>query len=284
LRSGVRTLTAFHNLVGYLRSGWPLFPVSRSKVPLIKDGGGFYGATTDQAVIAEWLERWPRALIATPTGKTFRHIAIDIDVKHWPISGFDALAELGWSILPETPMVITPRGGTHPHLDPGELEVPSTQGTLGRGLDVRAETSSIILPTPGSGYHWDPHYPLAVPLALAPDWLIPPEPERPAANRDPPAKLEAAYAAAAITDACWKIRRASAGLQRKTINDEAFAIGTLCGADLAPADIALGELLKAAHDVPDYDLRRRWRWRELQRQVERAFADGLRQPRRGRHG
>jgi hypothetical protein len=142
-----------------------------------------------------------------------------------------------------------------------------------------------VLPTPGSGYAWDAHCNLdTVALAAAPDWLIPPEPERLSGNGEPPAKLEAAYAAAAISSAAWKIRHASAGTQRTTINNEAFSIGTLVGADLAPADIALGELLRAARDVPDYDPRRRWRWRELQRQVERAFADGLRNPRRGLRG
>jgi hypothetical protein len=270
---------------GYVQRGWPLFPVSRSKVPLVKDGGGFYSATTDLAQVEAWFERWPRALIATPTGRPYRHICVDVDVKHVPVSGFDALAELGWSILPCTPLVITPSGGLHLHLDPGDREIPSTQGTIGRGLDVRAEIGSIILPTPGSGYAWDPLWNLdTVGLARAPDWLIPPQAERLSGNREPPAKLEAAYASAAITDACWKIRHASAGVQRKTINDQCFSIGTLCGADLAPADIALGELLRAARDVPDFDPRRRWRWRELQRQVERAFADGLRRPRGTWHG
>ena len=272
--------------VGYLQRGWPLFPVSRSKVPLIKEGGGFYAATTDQATIAEWFARWPRALIATPTGKPYRHICVDIDVKHYPVSGYDALADTEWSILPCTPMAITPSGGLHLHLDPGDIEIPTSQGHPGRGIDVRAELASIILPTAGSGYRWDPLWNLdTVELAAAPRWLIRPAPEiKAAAGQGPPAKLEAAYAAAAIASAAWKIRRASAGSQRTTINNEAFAIGTLVGADLAPADIALGELLRAARDVPDYDPRRRWRWRELHRQVERAFADGLRNPRRGLRG
>src|SRR5215510_6771297 len=116
---------------GYVQRGWPLFPVSRSKVPLVKDGGGFYSATTDLAQVEAWFERWPRALIATPTGRPYRHICVDVDVKHVPVSGFDALAELGWSILPCTPLVITPSGGLHLHLDPGDREIPSTQGMIG---------------------------------------------------------------------------------------------------------------------------------------------------------
>jgi len=52
----------------YLQLGWPLFPVNaRTRAPLIE--GGFYGATTDEATIVDWLQRWPRALLATPTGR-----------------------------------------------------------------------------------------------------------------------------------------------------------------------------------------------------------------------
>jgi hypothetical protein len=96
-RDGAAAQTPRNDHVGtYLQLGWPLFPVNlHTKAPLIKDGGGFYGATTDEVTIADWLQRWPRALLATPTGRSYRHIAVDVDIKHPPINGFDALAELG---------------------------------------------------------------------------------------------------------------------------------------------------------------------------------------------
>jgi hypothetical protein len=266
----------------YLQLGWPLFPVNpRTRAPLIE--GGFYGATTDEATIADWLQRWPRGLLATPTGRSYRHIAVDVDIKHPPISGFDALAGLGWAVLPNTPMVHSPSGGLHLHLDPGELEIPSTQGTIGAGIDVRGEISSIILPTLGSKYEWDPIWSVfTVGLAPAPDWLIPRASER-KASAEVFAKLQDAYAAAALADACRRIRNAPAGQQEATLNSECFAIGTLAGANGIPADIALSWLLTAAHDMPDYDHRRRWRAREIVRKVEHAFADGLRRPREVRH-
>jgi hypothetical protein len=149
---------------------------------------------------------------------------------------------------------------------------------------VRGEISSIILPSPGSGYRWDPHWNLdTVELALAPDWVIPPAPER-KASAEVPAKLEDSYAAAALADACRRIRNAPAGEQETTLNSECFAIGTLAGADGIPADIALSWLLKAANDMCDYDHRRPWRSRQIERKVEHAFADGLRRPREVRHG
>jgi hypothetical protein len=136
-----------------LQLGWPLFPVNpHTKAPLIKDGGGFYAATTNETTIAEWLQRWPRALLATPTGRSYGHITVDIDIKHRPISGFDALAELGWAILPNTPIVHSPSGGLHLHLDPGQREIPTTLGRVAAGIDVRGEISSIILPTSGGAY------------------------------------------------------------------------------------------------------------------------------------
>jgi hypothetical protein len=269
----------------YLQLGWPLFPVNpRTRAPLIKDGGGFYAATADETTIAGWLQRWPRALLATPTGRSYGHIAVDVDIKHPPISGFDALAELGWAILPNTPIVHSPSGGLHLHLDPGEREIPTTLGRVGAGIDVRGEISSIILPTPGGAYRWDPVWNLnTVGLAPAPDWLIPPASD-PKASAEVPAKLEDAYAAAALADACRRIRSAPAGQQETTLNTECFSIGTLAGAGGIPADIALNWLLKAAHDMPDYDERRRWRSREIERKVLHSFADGLRRPREVRHG
>jgi bifunctional DNA primase/polymerase-like protein len=239
----------------YLQLGWPLFPVNRrTRAPLIKDGGGFYGATADEATIADWLQRWPRALLATPTGRSYRHIAVDVDIKHPPINGFDALAEVGWAILPNTLMVHSPSGGLHLHLDPGEREIPTTQGTIGAGIDVRGEISSIILPTPGNGYRWDPHWNFGtVGLAPAPDRLVPPAPER-KASAEVPARYEDAYAAAALAKACWRIRNAPAGQQEATLNSQCFWIGTLAGADGIPADIALSWLLKAAHDMQSSDV------------------------------
>jgi hypothetical protein len=172
----------------------------------------------------------------------------------------------------------------HLHLDPGEREIPTTRGTIGAGIDVCGESSSILLPSPGSAYRWDPIWnPATVGLAPAPDWLIPPIPER-NASAEVPAKLEDTYAAAALADACRRIRNAPAGQQETTLNSECFAIGTLAGANGIPADIALSWLLTAAHDMPDYDHRRRWRSRQIERKVEHAFADGLRRPRGVRHG
>jgi hypothetical protein len=224
----------------YLQLGWPLFAVNRrTRAPLIKDGGGFYGASADQATIAAWLRRWPLALLATPTGRSYRHIAVDVDIKHPPINGFDALAELGLAILPNTPMVHTPSGGLHLHLDPDEREIPSTQGTISAGIDVRGEISRIILPTPGSGYWWGPHWNLdTVEWASTPDWMIPPTPEH-KPRVDVLVKLEDAYVVAALANACWRIRDAPAGQQEATLNSECFGIGTLAGADGIPGDIAL---------------------------------------------
>lgn len=134
----------------YLQLGWPLSPVNpRTRAPLID--GGFY-ATTDEATIADWLQRWPRALLATPTGRPHGHIAVDVEIKHPPISGFDTLAEFGWAILPNTPLAHSPSGGLHLHLDPGDREIPTTRGTIGAGNDVCGEISNIFLCRP-----WDAH-------------------------------------------------------------------------------------------------------------------------------
>jgi hypothetical protein len=83
---------------------------------------------------------------------------LDIDVKRPEANGFDTLDDLGHSILPETPMAHTPRDGLHVYFDPGERELRNSAGLIGAGLDVRGDGGYVILPSPGSGYEWDPQW------------------------------------------------------------------------------------------------------------------------------
>jgi putative DNA primase/helicase len=281
-------MTPLDAALAFARRGWPVFPChwqgERRKRPLVE--GGFHAATTDEAQIREWWTRWPDALIGVPTGRMPGFIVLDIDVKDDRANGYDTLDALGFAILPETPMVHTASGGLHLYfIVPDHPEIRNTAGARGRGvglgLDWRAAGGYVIVPSPGSGYTWDPHWNLdSVPLALVPAALLPREAERSElSSAVEPAVGLSPYADAALDDACRRIIAAPVGAQEHTLNAECFAIGTLAGAGAVPADFACRVLIRAARRIPDHDSRRPWRAREIEAKVVRAFEDGMRRPR-----
>ncbi len=265
---------------------WPVFPCQwwdvRRKRPLTPHG--FHNASRDPAVIRAWWQTWPDALIGLPTGRVSGLVVLDIDVKHSEANGFDTLDDLGYSILPDTPMTHTGSGGLHVYFTAPERELKCSAGVIGPGLDVRADGGYVILPSPGSGYAWDVqwNFKTVAPVA-APDWLWPPKPSRSAMQLPPkPAAGLSPYAEAAIESACNAIVRAAPGEQEKTLNAEAFNIGTLVAAGYAPADIALRALIRAGAAMPDHDARWPWRPEEIDLKVRRAFAAGCAHPREAR--
>jgi hypothetical protein len=280
-------LTPLEGALDYAAHGWPVFPWRPDgKSPLTEHG--FHDASRDPETIRAWWRRSPRALIGAPTGPASGFVLLDVDIKHPPVSGFDTLDELGFAVLPATPIVHTPSGGVHLYFAAPDVEIRNTDGmrtrwSVGPGLDWRGWGSGAKLPTPGSGYRWDPHITIwSTPLAPVPMALLPRErePERSVSAR-PALQCEglSAYAEGALDSACRKILGAPAGEQRATINAEAFAIGTLAGAGGIPEGFARATLRWAVSQVRSYDPRRPWRPRELEELVDRAVVDGLRQPR-----
>jgi hypothetical protein len=278
----------------YSWRGWPVFPCrveNGNKRPLVKEWQ--HVASTDEQQIREWWpRRFPHAAIGVPTGHGgARFVVLDIDVKRAQDNGFDTLAELGHAVLPDTPMVHTPSGGLHLYFDPGDRLIRNTAGKkgrgIGRGLDVRGDGGFVVVPGPGSGYRWDPVYKIDhLPLALAPDWLVAPEPDHHYSGGRPvhPSAGLSPYAEMALDRACRRIIAAPVGEQEITLHSEAFAIGTLAGARGIPADFARRTLLWAARQICDYDPRRPWRPEEVERKVNRAFDRGLQHPRKASNG
>ena len=270
----------------YARSLGPVFPCGPNKNPLVK--GGLHAATRDEEQICEWWGDKPGALIGLPTGPTSGAVVLDVDVKNgeW---GFDTLDELGFSILPDTPMVHTPSGGLHIYFKPPSIELRNTAGErgggVGRGLDWRGDGGYVIMPGPG-GYWWDPHHNIEtdllaeVPPALLPRTQareVPMEPVRPTSGLSP-------YAEAALRSACSNIASAPSGTQESTLHQECFSIGTLASAAGIPADFARRALLTAALQMRDYDQRRPWRSDAIQKKVLRSFSAGLGHPRTAANG
>lgn len=271
------------------RRAWPVFPCTpsgpRRKRPLT--ARGFHDASREEGVISGWWSRWPAALVGVPTGRTSGFVALDIDIKRDDANGYDSLAELGAMPLPDTPMVHTASGGLHLYFAAPERELRNSAGRLGPGLDVRGEGGYVIVPSPGSGYRWDPSCNLrTVPLVPAPAWMWPAEPERIAqAHPVRPSAFMSRYAEIALDRACRAIIAAPAGSQERTLNSEVFAIGTLAGAGGISVGPARQALRWAALKMPSYDSRRPWRAKDLEDKVDRAFDTGRQHPRAGRsHG
>ena len=268
------------------RYRWPVFPCqwqgTGRKRPLIT--GGFREASTDPAQIERWWQKWPLALIGLATGRRSGIVVLDIDRKGG-VDGFDTLDEIGAAILQVTPMVHTASGGLHLYFRMPDDEIRNTAGARGRGigagLDIRGDGGYVIAPAPGSGYRWDPICHLGnTPIAPLPSWAMPREllPEKSALRR--PVTGLSPYAEAALDAAARRIIGAGNGEQEATLNGEAFAIGTLAGTGGIPADFARRVLIWAADQLISYDPRRPWRAGEARQKVERAFAAGLRSPRR----
>jgi hypothetical protein len=256
--------------LGYVARGWPVFPCRPwpSKRPLTQHG--FYDASHDSGQIRAWWTQWPDALIGVPTGKASGLVILDIDVKDGCRYGFDSLADLGRSILPQTPMAHTASGGLHVYFSAIATIIRNSEGELGPGLDVRGEGGYIIAPSPGSGYAWDPHWNFAtVPLLPAPAWLGHRQ-RGPAAT--PKGKTHRLDPLRILATACDNIRRAANGERHRILNREAYTIGCLVRAGALAEGHGIHELEAATAAMA-------WASRgdraKTERDLEDAFRDGV---------
>lgn len=271
--------------LGYAHGGWPVCPWGQDgnkKYPLTDHG--HLDATVNETIIMGWWRQWPNAIPAIATGEPSGIVALDIDVRPNG-NGFVSLEyELGTSTHPESPTVHTPRGGCAVLFRwPGHF-VKTVAGKLAPFLDIRGDGGSILLP-PGPGRWWDPHLGLDTPIAAMPERMHLSEPEKTSvAKLIRPATGLSPYSEAALDGACNIIISAPAGRQEATLNSECFSIGTLAGAGAIPADFARRALLWAANRMTSYDHSRPWKAAELEAKVQRAFGEGMRQPRVCRHG
>jgi hypothetical protein len=247
---------------------------------------GLLDAALDPAKIGSWWDKYPQALIGLPTGRASGFVVLDIDIKFDNANGYDTLDDLGFGILPDTPLVHTASGGLHLWFLPPATELRNTSGARGRGigagLDWRGEGGYVIAPSPDSGYSWDPHWNLdTAPLAEVPTGLLPREIEQseeasPAPIRPQPLSK---YAEVALDGAVKAVVDAPVGEQYLTLNMEVYGIARLVAGGVIPAGVAMAGLQWAARQMRSYDPRRPWSQNELDRLVRRSFADGLGNPR-----
>ncbi len=152
--------------LSYARRGWHILPIhgvrgndcacgnavcgSPGKHPILHNG--LDGATTDEATIRGWYEKWPNANVAIRTGKISGVIVLDFD-------GPQGLKTAEALSTGPTPRSITGSGGRHwlCACPPG-FDVPNSTKKL-PGMDVRGERGYIVAPPSmhaiGAPYAWE---------------------------------------------------------------------------------------------------------------------------------
>jgi hypothetical protein len=129
-RVTVKTNSAVREALKLAHHGVPVFPCSADKVPYLRLGPGFGGATTDPDLIKEWWTRWPDALVSVRTGIKF--VVLDIDcAKHVEAAQWHSRAN-----LPLTRTHLTRSGGRHLLFQPDE-RFRNTTSRICRGVDTK---------------------------------------------------------------------------------------------------------------------------------------------------
>lgn len=248
---------------------------------------GFHDATTDDEQVALWWTRWPDANVGIATGAVSRLVVLDVDPRH---GGDESLAALcdEFAPLPPTHTIRTGGGGVHYYFRHPGVDVPSRNGHVGAGLDIKANRGYVVAPpsvhASGAAYECiEEREP-----AHLPPWLLArvlaPRPRAPAADRawggrdgvrgsravEPGGGTP--YGLAALEHECEAVAMAPEGKRRDTLNTAALKLGQLvAGGELAD-ELARARLAAAAQTagLPDDEIRRT---------VQIGIDDGRRAPR-----
>ncbi len=229
-----------------------VFPLAQGSKRPIQGSHGLRDATDDSDVTRARWQRTPQANIAAATGLRSGFWVLDVDMPDGPESLAALEAEHG--SLPVTIEASTPRGGRHLYWKwPGDgPEIRNSAGRIGKGLDVRGEGGSIVLPpsvlADGRGYRWVKTG--ASTFADAPDWLVKIVLPRPPAPRSEPKPLPAdieQYVASAAASELRELSAAQEGTRNDALNRAAFNLAGFVKAGALPEDWTRGQL--EAHAV-----------------------------------
>ncbi len=224
-----------------------IFPLAPGSKRPIQGSHGLHDASDDSDVSRARWQRTPQANIAAATGSRSGFWVLDVDMPDGPESL--AALEAEHDPRPVTIEASTPRGGRHLYwtwLASGP-EIRNSASRIGKGLDVRGEGGSIVLPpsvlADGRGYRWVKTG--AGTFADAPDWLVKIVLPRPAAPRPeprpPPADIEQ-YVASAAASELRELATAQAGTRNDALNRAAFNLGQFVKAGALPEDWTRGQL------------------------------------------
>jgi hypothetical protein len=132
---------------------------------------GFKSATTDEAKITAWWTKNPNANIGIVTGRISNLVVIDVDDRNGGAETLEGL-ETTHKMLPPTLTAAT-GNGLHYYFRAPQTELRSSSGTLGDGIDLRADGGCVVAPpslhSNGKLYEFvDP----SQPIAELPTWMV----------------------------------------------------------------------------------------------------------------
>jgi hypothetical protein len=269
--------------LGYMRQGWPVFMLGRSKRPVAncpacRQPGhdragcgcltchGFYAATTDPARLTAMLARVPRGLLAIRTGTASGLCVVDID----PRNG----GRLDTALMAPTATVATGGGGWHLYYrHPGGPALPALPGRA--GVDIKGDGGYVAAPPsvhPGTGqrYRWAGHravseMPPALRAAIAPP--PPPAPPAPLAARPATRSAGGISSPAALLAAHLRaVEQAPEGRRRATLYGAARGIARMVTAGAITPDDARAALTAAGLAAQQTD-------RDIRAAISGAFTD-----------
>ena len=259
----------------YAGRGWPVFFLSPGKRPLANCPGcpspsphdmdacphlvchGPYAATTDPQRIEAMREESPRGLLALRTGAPSGLVVVDIDPAHGGVLMPDP--------MPPTAHVVTGSGGLHLYYTHPGTPVPSSQGRLGPGIDVKADPGYVVLPPSvhpraKRPYLWAGGHPVEMPPALIGACLPPPPPAVPAPVFTPGSIRRASGITspdALLTALLGKVAAAPEGRRRAALFGASVGVGRMVAAGaidardgyeaLYAAGVAAGQTHREAH-------------------------------------
>lgn len=144
---------------------------SPGKHPLTQRG--FLDATRDPHTHCQWLNRWPFANFALPTGSVNGVLVLDVDAKSGGLETFAAIEDA----LPPTWTVATGGGGLHKYFALRSGDMFSSRVGWKHGIDVRGEGGYVIAPgsvhASGRVYRWvEGMGPDDLSIAPIPAWVV----------------------------------------------------------------------------------------------------------------
>ena len=134
---------------------------------------GLTGATTNEAQIRKWWQKYPDSNIGIRTGRSL--FVLDVDGDEGEESLYELVETHGQ--LFDTWESLTGRGRHIYFLLPANTYVQSSRSLVGNKLDIRCEGGYVVAPPSrhyfGNRYEWElSSDPEDIPLAEVPDWLI----------------------------------------------------------------------------------------------------------------
>lgn len=167
---------------------WEIFPIkARDKKPPLCPWQAEASRNLD--TVLDWWRRYPDANIGLRCGVTSGVVVVDVDPIH---TGDESLLELfnKYQNFPDTPLSLTGGGGQHYFFKhPIDTRIPSKNGQLAVGIDIKADGGYVLLPPSvhpsGERYRWEVSSPPSeVDLPPLPVWLFDLIREEPKRERD----------------------------------------------------------------------------------------------------